>query len=40
MTKLTRKDLKKLGIVNDVRDQLVVKVAAVSVTKNDKTNAY
>lgn len=40
MTKLTRKDLKKLGIVNDVLDQLVVKVAAVSVTKNDKTNAY
>ena len=40
MTKLTRKDLKKLGIVNDVRDQLVVKTAAVPVTKNNKTNAY
>lgn len=40
MTKLTRKDLKKLGIVNDVRDQLVVKTAAVSVIKNNKTNAY
>lgn len=40
MTKLTRKDLKKLGIVNDVRDQLVVKTAAVPVVKNSKTNAY
>lgn len=40
MTKLTRKDLKKLGIVNDVRDQLVVKTSAVPVTKNNKTNAY
>ena len=40
MTKLTRKDLKKLGIVNDVRDQLVVKTAAVPVIKNNKTNAY
>ena len=40
MTKLTRKDLKKLGIVNDVRDQLVVKTVAVPVTKNNKTNAY
>lgn len=40
MTKLTRKDLKKLGIVNDVRDRLVVKTAAVPVIKNDKTNAY
>ena len=39
MTKLTRKDLKKLGIVNDVRDQLVVKTVAVPVTKNNKTNA-
>lgn len=40
VTKLTRKDLKKLGIVNDVRDQLVVKTAAVPVAKNSKTNAY
>lgn len=40
MTKLTRKDLKKLGIVNDARDQLVVKTAAVPVVKNSKTNAY